>query len=729
MDKYKQFSDVEVSIPKTDYVFYPMIVIGRGQYGTVYKGYNRKTNELVAIKHVISESEELEENLEREIALLQNKELQSSNNIIRCLDIINYQKNYYLVTELCDSSLNEYIQKTQLTEDESLSILYKIVQGYKVMKKKGVIHRDLKPANILMKNSIPKIADFGSARVKSMIHTEDVGTLPFKAPEILAGLNDYDEMVDIWSLGVTLYYMIFKDYPFKTQCLSQLSLLQEIYTKRHNELFKNGPKIRFETKDLICQMLEIEKEKRIKWIQIDEHPAFTSLSTICIEKQKFKDDARPNNSKLNNPSVLEFPVPNSNYLFYPFIALGRGQYGTVYKGSNKRKDIDLVIKHFIVDSESPADILKQLNVLKDPELQNHPNLVKYYDIINKDNNYYIIAEFCEFSLYQYIKKRHSSENEAISILYQIIGGYLALRKKNIESCNIKSTNIVIKNKAVKIADFVIMKGKVDNDIASLSYKAPEILEELNSENEVSDMWSLGVLIYYILFRDFPYKPSQGISKENLLAEIEKDENIIVKKKDLRISVTTQNLLLKMLQKNKEQRMKWDDILDDFAFMKIKNSEILSSAIISSEETKIDSLSRNALLESKIHSESARNKFTSKSSYSFSDPCKKSSFLIDEEDLKNNEQRNSSQVPIENRIIISPSKTSDMVSHLDLLSKSNYLNINDSGIITIDMTKKNMENTLNSPNHPRNRTKNFTSDSYTDIKDKNSATKYQKGRDQ
>ena len=31
MDKSKQFSDVEVSIPKTDYVFYPMIVIGRGQ--------------------------------------------------------------------------------------------------------------------------------------------------------------------------------------------------------------------------------------------------------------------------------------------------------------------------------------------------------------------------------------------------------------------------------------------------------------------------------------------------------------------------------------------------------------------------------------------------------------------------------------------------------------------------------------------------------------------------
>ena len=114
-------------------------------------------------------------------------------------------------------------------------------------------------------------------------------------------------------------------------------------------------------------------------------------------------------------------------------------------------------------------------------------------------------------------------------------------------------------------------------------------------------------------------------------------------------------------------------------MKIKNSENLNSGMINLEETKINSLSTNALLESKIHSELARNKFGSKASYSFSDPCKKSSSLLDEEDLKNNEPRKSIQVPIENRIIISPSKISnskDMISHLDLLSKSNYLNIND-----------------------------------------------------
>lgn len=38
-----------------------------------------------------------------------------------------------------------------------------IINGYKSMKMRGIVHRDLKPANILLKNGVPKIADFGFA--------------------------------------------------------------------------------------------------------------------------------------------------------------------------------------------------------------------------------------------------------------------------------------------------------------------------------------------------------------------------------------------------------------------------------------------------------------------------------------------------------------------------------------------------------------------------------------
>ena len=719
MNNNEQASDVEVTIPNTHYIFYPLLVIGRGQYGTVYKGCNKKTNELVAIKHMIVDSEECAANLEREITLLKDKELQSSDHIVRYLDIINHEKNYYLVTELCDSSLNEYVSKTQLTEDEALSILYQIIQGYNIMKKRGIIHRDLKPENILMKNKIPKIADFGSARMTSTTYTEDVGTLPFKAPEILAGLNDYDEMVDMWSLGVTLYYMIFRDYPFKPQGLSQISLLQEInVTMQNDDLFKNESKVKPETQNLIRQMLEIEKEKRIKWIDIEKHLAFEKFKKQIIDENtnKIKDRKIIKQPKPNHHLwTLEVSVPNSNYVFYPFLVLGRGRHGTVYKGSNKKKDKDLAIKNLIIDSEPPANVLRQLNILKDPDLQSHPNIVKYYDIINKDKNYYIIAELCELSLHDYIRKRYSSENEALYILNHIVEGYLALRKKNITHCDIKSNNIMIKNKIVKIADFIKIKGKAADDIVSLPYKAPEILEELDVENEVSDMWSLGVLYYYIIFHELPYKPSQGMSKANLLIEVKKNEDILGKK-DIKISLTTQNLLLKMLKKNKDQRIKWDEILDDIAFAKIRNSENLDSPMKNSKETKIESINMiKPLLESKINTESARNELNNKSQlvYHFSDPGKKSQSLI--------EQHNNLQVPFANKINIMTSPHKDRILNLGSSSKFNSTNIesnNHSGIVILDMTKKripNDENPLYSPKYNRNITNVLISSSNSNIK--------------
>jgi hypothetical protein len=76
---------------------------------------------------------------------------------------------------------------------------------------KGVIHRDLKPANIMLsKSGRIKLTDFGIARPQNVsLHTMDtgavVGTLPYLAPEQLAGGQELSARVDIYALGATLY--------------------------------------------------------------------------------------------------------------------------------------------------------------------------------------------------------------------------------------------------------------------------------------------------------------------------------------------------------------------------------------------------------------------------------------------------------------------------------------------------------------------------------------------
>ena len=80
--------------------------------------------------------------------------------------------NVYFMTELCNQgTLADYmkVNRNKLTENDIISIFYKIVMGYyESIYKSKVIHRDLKLENILIHDGIPKITDFGTSKKQSM---------------------------------------------------------------------------------------------------------------------------------------------------------------------------------------------------------------------------------------------------------------------------------------------------------------------------------------------------------------------------------------------------------------------------------------------------------------------------------------------------------------------------------------------------------------------------------
>lgn len=61
---------------------------------------------------------------------------------------------------------------------------------------------------------ICKIGDFGLARFVEMTANSNCGTQNYMAPEILKNVP-YDQAVDVWSLGVLFFYLLFGDFPFK----------------------------------------------------------------------------------------------------------------------------------------------------------------------------------------------------------------------------------------------------------------------------------------------------------------------------------------------------------------------------------------------------------------------------------------------------------------------------------------------------------------------------------
>lgn len=86
-----------------------------------------------------------------------------------------------------------------------------------------IIHRDIKPSNILMtKEGILRLADFGLAREIDEMMTNEVGTLSYRAPELLLGETRYTKAVDVWAAGCVFYELLKRTTLFTGKTDSEL---------------------------------------------------------------------------------------------------------------------------------------------------------------------------------------------------------------------------------------------------------------------------------------------------------------------------------------------------------------------------------------------------------------------------------------------------------------------------------------------------------------------------
>lgn len=222
--------------------------LGHGAYGTVYKAQHITTKEILAIKAVQVEEDELIEDYMTEINLVQNL---SHKNIVKCYGFekrVNREEpsNAFrrrMQSQRCELLIFlEYCSNGSLKDmmsDESIFpgkfIPEKLAKGYikqtleglKYLHEQGVIHRDIKCANLLVssKDNIIKLADFGiSTQITNTLKSgvrngnEDVamtciGSPNWMAPEILLGQGATSKS-DIWSLGSTLVEMLTGKPPF-----------------------------------------------------------------------------------------------------------------------------------------------------------------------------------------------------------------------------------------------------------------------------------------------------------------------------------------------------------------------------------------------------------------------------------------------------------------------------------------------------------------------------------
>ncbi|XP_024589534.1 mitogen-activated protein kinase kinase kinase kinase 1 isoform X4 [Neophocaena asiaeorientalis asiaeorientalis] len=182
--------------------------LGGGTYGEVFKARDKVTGDLVALKMVKMEPDDDVSTLQKEILILKT---------CRHPNIVAYHGSYlwlqklWICMEFCGAgSLQDIYQVTgPLSELQISYVCREVLQGLAYLHSQKKIHRDIKGANILINDAGEvRLADFGiSAQIGATLarRLSFIGTPYWMAPEVAAVAlkGGYNELCDIWSLGVT----------------------------------------------------------------------------------------------------------------------------------------------------------------------------------------------------------------------------------------------------------------------------------------------------------------------------------------------------------------------------------------------------------------------------------------------------------------------------------------------------------------------------------------------
>jgi formylglycine-generating enzyme required for sulfatase activity/serine/threonine protein kinase len=196
--------------------------IGQGSKGIVFRAFDKKRGEDIAIKVLLPGL--LENNLVREHFLAeasQSRELYHPN-IVNEYDLINDGDICFLTMELLGGgTLRQAMDARQksrkpFSEKEVINLANTLAAGLTYAHLKTV-HGDLKPENIWIDGKGNyKIMDFGMASLARAEQTAEIGArtnTDYMAPEQLKDSNDIDNRIDQYALGVLMYELLTRDLP------------------------------------------------------------------------------------------------------------------------------------------------------------------------------------------------------------------------------------------------------------------------------------------------------------------------------------------------------------------------------------------------------------------------------------------------------------------------------------------------------------------------------------
>ncbi|CAK4885811.1 unnamed protein product [Aphanomyces euteiches] len=280
-----------------------LMKVGDGAFGEVFKGIDRRTNEICAIKIIDLEAAEDEiEDVQKEISVLSQ---------CACPQLTKYMGSFIVGTKLW--IIMEYLAGGSVLDLMAPGINQQKCQGLAYLHSEKKIHRDVKAANILLAgDGRVKLADFGVTGQLTDTMTKRntvVGTPFWMAPEVIQQ-NNYDFKADIWSVGITAIEMATGQPPHAS--LHPMKVLFVI-PKNPPPVLEGDFSPKF--KDFVACCLKKDAAERPTALELLEHPFIKAKSekdlsylTELIERAQIEEVQTP----VDSSSIKLEPSSNDN---------------------------------------------------------------------------------------------------------------------------------------------------------------------------------------------------------------------------------------------------------------------------------------------------------------------------------------------------------------------------------------------------------------------------------
>ena len=408
---------------------------------------------------------------------------------------------YNMVEELCDGDLYTELMKRPngFSTEEVRRIMIQLNDAFAQMQKHKIVHRDLKVQNVFIKYTTRpefdvKLGDYGfSKELSDDITATKLGTPITMAPEILMN-RAYTSKADLWSIGIIIYHLLFKDLPFKGR--NEVMILQNIL---HNNIPRNPTDQLLN--DLIHRLLVVDPRERITWKDYFAHPFFGNTPRyIEVPEQE---------EKIDNELLKQYTVISAFNT-----GLKENEYYKCYICKDVNKNTQVFMKEYsnLYVNKFPYQYKKEIDLFK--TFENNNKVLKYLDSFSEGEKSYVIFEYQEGQILDlYLKNNDFTEEQIQKFNREMMTSvFLYMSQNNICFDIITTYNfLVLKNGDIILFDFGFLRRVLGADEIK-NYYLYNTIETVSYMNLLTNMMNYGVVLYKMYFK------SNVVLKDNKIIE-------------------------------------------------------------------------------------------------------------------------------------------------------------------------------------------------------------------